>query len=190
MAVVHALKALHPYLFDQPFELHTDNASLQWLQQQRHVSHHQARWLNLLAEFQFHIVHIQGRTNQAYFLTRKRFPDGSGPALQTGYNEQDSALELFTAAAAIPTAAVAHACTKPDAPSGFLHADFAAAVRAALPTDSSWAPSWQLAGAPSDRHEPVLCVVALVPTFLDRGTILWALPSESVTTPGHVPILK
>jgi hypothetical protein len=27
----------------------TDNASLQWLQQQRHVSHHQARWLNLLA---------------------------------------------------------------------------------------------------------------------------------------------
>ncbi len=42
----------------------------------------------------------------------------------------------------------------------------------------------------SDRHEPVLCVVALVPTFLDRGTILCALPSESVTTPGHVPILK
>ncbi len=42
----------------------------------------------------------------------------------------------------------------------------------------------------SDRHEPVLSVVAFVPTFLDRGTILSALPSESVTTPGHVPILK
>ena len=41
--MVHALKALRPYLLDKPFELHTDNASLQWLQQQRHVSHHQAR---------------------------------------------------------------------------------------------------------------------------------------------------
>ena len=43
LAVVHALKTLRPYLLDKPFELHTDNASLQWLQQQRHVSHHQAR---------------------------------------------------------------------------------------------------------------------------------------------------
>ena len=35
----------------------------------------------------------------------------------------------------------------------------------------------------SDRHEPVISVVALVPSFLDRGTIIGALPSESVTTP-------
>ena len=39
----------------------------------------------------------------------------------------------------------------------------------------------------SDRHEPVIGVVAFVPTFLDSGTIIGALPSESVTTPGHVP---
>ena len=39
----------------------------------------------------------------------------------------------------------------------------------------------------SDRHEPILCVVARVPIFWDRGTILCALPSESVTTPDHVP---
>ena len=52
LAVVHALKTLRPYLLDKPFELHTDNASLQWLQQQRHLSHHQARWLYLLAEYQ------------------------------------------------------------------------------------------------------------------------------------------
>ncbi len=36
---------------DKPFELHTDNASLQWQQQQRHVGHHQARWLKLLSEY-------------------------------------------------------------------------------------------------------------------------------------------
>ena len=73
LAVVHALKTLRPYLLDKPFELHTDNASLQWLQQQRHVSHHQARWLNLLAEYQYRVVHIPGRTNPADFLTRKKF---------------------------------------------------------------------------------------------------------------------
>ena len=38
LAVVHALKALLPYLLDKPFEPHTDDASLQWLQQQRQVS--------------------------------------------------------------------------------------------------------------------------------------------------------
>ena len=51
LAVVHAIKTLRPYVLDKPFELHTDNASLQWLLQQRHVSHHQVRWLNLLAEY-------------------------------------------------------------------------------------------------------------------------------------------
>ena len=40
LALVHALKALRPYLHDKPFELHTDNASLHWLEQKRHVSHH------------------------------------------------------------------------------------------------------------------------------------------------------
>jgi hypothetical protein len=51
LAVVHALKTLRPYPLNKPFELHTDNASLQWLQAQRHirVSRHQARWRNLLA---------------------------------------------------------------------------------------------------------------------------------------------
>ena len=57
LAVVHALKALRPYLLHKPFELHTDNVILQRLQQQHHVSHHQARWLNLLAEYQYRAVH-------------------------------------------------------------------------------------------------------------------------------------
>ena len=86
LADIHALKTLRHYLLDKPFALHTDNLNaqashgLQWLQQQRHLSHHQARWLNLLAEFQYKVVHIPGRTNPADFLTRKRFPDGQGLA--------------------------------------------------------------------------------------------------------------
>ena len=61
LAVVHALKTLLPYLRDKPLELHTDNVSLPWLQQQRHISHHQERWLNLLAEYQYRVVQIPGR---------------------------------------------------------------------------------------------------------------------------------
>jgi len=138
LAVVHALKTLRPYLLDKPFDLHTDNASLQWLQQQRHVSHHQARWLNLIAEYQYHVIHIPGRTNPADFLTRKRFPDGTGPALRTGYDEPESELELFTALA-VPAAAFVHTGTELDTPR-FLHADFATALRAALPTDPELGP--------------------------------------------------
>jgi len=108
LAVVHALKALLPYLLDKPLELHTDNASLQWLQQQRHVSHHQARWLNLLAEFQYRVVHIPGRANPADFLTRKRFSDGPDPAPSTGYDDPDSALEFFTIVGSPAAAAFVH----------------------------------------------------------------------------------
>ena len=43
LAVVHALKALRPYLLHKPFELHTDNASLQWLQQLQ-LQHHVIIW--------------------------------------------------------------------------------------------------------------------------------------------------
>ncbi len=43
LAVVHTPKTLLHYLLNRPFDLHTHNTSLQWLQQQHHVSHHQAR---------------------------------------------------------------------------------------------------------------------------------------------------
>ncbi len=39
----------------------------------------------------------------------------------------------------------------------------------------------------SDLHDPVISVVALVPTVLDRGIIIGALHSESVTAPSHDP---
>ena len=154
LAVVHALKALRPYLLDKPFELHTDNASLQWLQQQRHVSHHQARWLNLLAEYQYRVVHIPGRTNPADFLTRKRFPDGQGPAPHTGYDEPDSALELFTVSGAPAASAFVAAGPAAESPR-FLHADFAAAVRAALPSDPVLGP---LAAAAQAQDPSAACL--------------------------------
>ncbi len=39
----------------------------------------------------------------------------------------------------------------------------------------------------SDRHDPVVGVVALLPMFPDRGTKVGASPYESVMTASHVP---
>ena len=80
LAVVNALRAFRPYLLDRPFDLHTDNASLQWFMTQRSLSSHQARWLNLIAEYQFRVVHIPGTSNPADALSRQRFPGEQGPA--------------------------------------------------------------------------------------------------------------
>jgi hypothetical protein len=155
--VVHVLKTLPPYLLDKPFTL-SDNASLLWLQEQLHLSHHQARWLSLLAEYQYTVVHIPGRTNPADFLTRKRFCDGQGPALTTGYDDPGSSLELYADAAAFT-----HAGTGPNAPS-FLHSEFAAALRAALPADPLLGPllAAAQANAPDLPARPAR-LTALVP---------------------------
>ena len=46
--MVHSLLAFHQYLLDKPFELHMDNASLQWLNRQLLVSHHHTQWLDTI----------------------------------------------------------------------------------------------------------------------------------------------
>ena len=141
LAAVHALKKLRPYRLDKPFELHTDNASLRSRQRRRHVSHHQARWLNLLAEYQYRVVHIPGRTNTADFLTRKRFPDGTGLAPHTGYAEPSSCSQrparlLRSRPAPEPPRFLRPLRRVAPLPARL----FAAAIRAALPSDPALGP--------------------------------------------------
>ena len=87
LAVVHSLCAFRLYLLDKPFKLHTDNASLQWLNQQLLVSHHHARWLDTIGEFAFTIIHIPGSTNPADFLSSMCFSSGTEPAQTAGYTD-------------------------------------------------------------------------------------------------------
>jgi hypothetical protein len=134
-------------------------------------SHYQARWLNLLAEYQYKVVHIPGRTNPADFLTRQRFRDGQGPARQTGYDDPGSALELYAATALAPAAAFVHAGTGPDAPR-FLHGEFAWALRAALPADSVLGPL--VAAAQALAPSPVDAAgAACPPTAPRRRAFVW-----------------
>ena len=151
LAVVHALRTFRHYLLPQggprpagethDFELHTDNQSIVWLQGQRTVSHHQARWLNTLAEFNFKVVHVPGSRNRADPLSRKRFPDGTAPAASTGYSDPGCDQELFAALAAAPPAFTP--VTNSADPGGachFLAPEFVAELCSLLSADAFFGP--------------------------------------------------
>ena len=60
LAVILAVTHFRPYLYGRRFRLRTDHASLIWLYKQADPSHQIARWLELLAEFEFSFEHRAG----------------------------------------------------------------------------------------------------------------------------------
>ena len=63
LALVHALKLWRHYLLGRHFVVHTDNYALQYLQTQPHLSGRQARWLQLVEQYDMEIKHVAGKTN-------------------------------------------------------------------------------------------------------------------------------
>ena len=57
LAVILAVTHFRPYLYGRQFKLRTDHASLIWLYKRSEPSHQIARWLELLAEFEFSFEH-------------------------------------------------------------------------------------------------------------------------------------
>ena len=64
LAVVLGVKHFRPYLYGRPFKLRTDHASLQWLYRLKEPHHQIARWLEILAEFQFQLQHRPGKSHE------------------------------------------------------------------------------------------------------------------------------
>ena len=76
LAVVEACKHFKPYLYGRPFRLRTDHASLIWIQRRKDPHHQVARWLEILAEFQYQIEHRKGEKHQnADGLSRRQCED-------------------------------------------------------------------------------------------------------------------
>ena len=61
LAVVNFIQQYRPYLLGRKFTLRTDHSSLMWLKNFREPEGQLARWLEKLQEFNFTIVHRNGR---------------------------------------------------------------------------------------------------------------------------------
>ena len=63
LAIVHALKIWRVYLEGHHFKIITDHRSLVYFNTQPTLSRRQARWNELLQEYDFEIIHKPGKTN-------------------------------------------------------------------------------------------------------------------------------
>jgi hypothetical protein len=63
-SIVHALKMWRHHLLGRIFVLMTDHCELRHLFDQLKLNSRQARWMDLLSEFDFEIKHIKGKENR------------------------------------------------------------------------------------------------------------------------------
>jgi transposase InsO family protein len=61
LAVVHFTKHFRPYLYGRRFTVRTDHSSLQWLRNFKEPEGQLARWLEVLQEYDYIIVHRPGK---------------------------------------------------------------------------------------------------------------------------------
>ena len=63
LAIIHALVKWRHYLHGSRFTIETDNWAAKFIQTKPHLNHLQAKWMEILQEFDCDIVHREGRTN-------------------------------------------------------------------------------------------------------------------------------
>src|SRR6218665_1899613 len=72
LAVVYFLKSFRQYLLGKKFLVRTDHSALQWLRRTPKPIGQQARWLSIVEEFDFDVLHRPGavHSNAASFSRR------------------------------------------------------------------------------------------------------------------------
>jgi hypothetical protein len=65
LLITEALKDWHQFLagLDDPFEIWTDHHNLEFWRTMQHLTHRQAHWALLLADYNFVLVHKPGKEN-------------------------------------------------------------------------------------------------------------------------------
>ena len=75
LAVVTFVKKFRQYLLGRPFTIRTDHAALRWLKNTPEPIGQQARWLEIMEEYDYSIIHRPGRLhNNADALSRREPP--------------------------------------------------------------------------------------------------------------------
>jgi len=83
LAIVFYTKQFRQYLLGRHFQIRTDHAALQWLEKTQRPIGQQARWLNIMGEFDYTIIHRPGKAHQnADTLSRM-------PCRQCGANTEE-----------------------------------------------------------------------------------------------------
>ncbi|MCO5570494.1 hypothetical protein L7F22_024216 [Adiantum nelumboides] len=72
LGIIHALTQWRHYLLEVDFTAFTDHQSLRYFLSQKQLLEKQMRWANILSQFHFQVVHVQGHKNVvADALSRK-----------------------------------------------------------------------------------------------------------------------
>ena len=87
LAVVYYVKAFRMYLLGRPFLIRTDHSALQWLRKTPEPIGQQARWCEILEEFQFEIQHRPGRSHTNADAMSRR------PCRQCGDGAEETAVK-------------------------------------------------------------------------------------------------
>ena len=92
LAVVEGIKAYKEYLSHQKFTVYTDHHALKWLNSIKDPSTRLGRWAILLQEYQYEIVHKQGKVHQnADALSRQSYETEANDASE---NKEISSIQL------------------------------------------------------------------------------------------------
>lgn len=93
LAVTDSLKIWRHYLLGREFELQTDHNSVVYIPNQKHLTAHQVRAVELLVEYRFKPVHITGKSNAAADALSRRPDYVTNNTEVTPFSEMMSGIE-------------------------------------------------------------------------------------------------